>query len=226
MASFAILCLHGLVDNPFAENWAKPLLFMIPGFLIATEKPVTKPKSKPAVPLKFLVPLILIAGFTGFIVYQARVHPLLLANIGAVKMAQIDLGDFPAGEWDDGSDTAAYTESEQYFIDTIGIDPDNTTANYRLGLISMLCRDFERAAGYLEVAYSASSNHRGIIKSLGYCYTWLGRLDKAEVVLAKINETRAEMRTYAWWWQSQGYPQYAEWASQMAERLEAAELSQ
>jgi hypothetical protein len=64
----------------------------------------------------------------------------------------------------------------------------------------MLRTDFDAAVGYLEVANKYAPGHRGIIKSLGYCYVWLGDFDNAQRLLAEIPEASEELGIYVWWW--------------------------
>jgi lipopolysaccharide biosynthesis regulator YciM len=89
-------------------------------------------------------------------------------------------------------------------------DPSNRTANHRLGLISMLQEDFPSATAYLENARQEAPNHRGIIKSLGYCYAWAGDMEKAVLFLGKIPEAKDELESYIGWWAIQGRPDLAE----------------
>ncbi len=56
-------------------------------------------------------------------------------------------------------------------------------------MISMLRQDFPTAARYLEAANREAPDHRGIIKSLGFCYIWLGDLPAAGAQLSGIPET-------------------------------------
>ena len=83
----------------------------------------------------------------------------------------------------------------------------------------MLRGDFQSAAGYLETALEQAPEHRGIIKSLGYCYTWLGDVDKARPLLEEIPEARSELEVYVWWWDTQGRLDLSAHASEMASEL-------
>jgi len=83
----------------------------------------------------------------------------------------------------------------------------------------MLRRDFASAAANLEAAHQAIPNHRGVIKNLGYCYVWLGDIDKAQKLLDQIPEAQNEMKVYIWWWDTQGRPDLSENASSMVARL-------
>ena len=80
--------------------------------------------------------------------------------------------------------------------------------------------DFRQAIEYLEISHKLSPAHRGIIKSLGYSYTWLGEYEKALPLLEQIPEAKEELLTYIWWWQSQSQDDLAMKASNMFEDLE------
>jgi hypothetical protein len=64
-------------------------------------------------------------------------------------------------------------------------------------------------------------NHRGIVKSLGYCYVWLGDMEKSESFLVRITEAREELDLYVLWWGTQGRKYLAENASAMYSKLES-----
>jgi hypothetical protein len=149
-----------------------------------------------------------------------KILPLWYANLGAVQMSQVQLKDFPTGKWATGETVPHLARAETTLRTALQYDPHNQTANYRLGLISMLDQDFRMAAAHLETAYQAGPNHRGIIKSLGYCYAWLGDIDKAETLLDRIPEAQHEMQVYLWWWETQGRPDLSDRASQMVSRLD------
>ncbi|NIR64335.1 MAG: tetratricopeptide repeat protein, partial [candidate division Zixibacteria bacterium] len=85
---------------------------------------------------------------------------------------------------------ARYSDAENDFNHVVVLQSNQLTANYRLGLIWMARRDFQQAANYLETAITEAPEHRGVIKSLGYCYTWLGSYEKAQVLLAQIPESQ------------------------------------
>ena len=68
----------------------------------------------------------------------------------------------------------------------------------------MLRRDFKSAVMYLEIAHNRAPLHRGIIKSLGYSYVWMGEMEKAQPLLSQIPEASEELDAYVWWWGTQG----------------------
>ncbi len=144
------------------------------------------------------------------------------ANLGAVQMSQVELQKFPTNGWAGFEIVPALEGAQDSLRSAVEYDPSNETANYRLGIIFMLRQNFEVASQYLEAAQAKAPNHRGIIKSLGYCYVWLGNLDAAQLLLAKIPEAQTELDAYVGWWATHGRPDLSEKASMMAARLESS----
>jgi tetratricopeptide (TPR) repeat protein len=126
------------------------------------------------------------------------------ANLGAVPMAKVELAGFPTNRWTSPSVLPDLQQAESTLQAALQSNPANYTANYRLGLISMLRQDFISAAAYLEKANQVVPDHRGIVKSLGYCYAWLGDIEKASLLLDEIPEADNELKVYIWWWETQG----------------------
>ena len=151
-----------------------------------------------------------------------RVRAIWYANLGAIQMAQVELAGFPTGKWAESEILPDLETAETSLRSALQFDPTNRTANHRLGLIAMLRRDFESAVEYLEVAHNRTPEHRGIIKSLGYCYVWLGDIERAHIFLSEIPEARHELGVYDWWWSDRGRDDLSANAALMGSRLESA----
>ena len=169
-----------------------------------------------------MITLPVLALILTFGVNINKVMSLWYANLGAVQMSQVELENFPTGQWATSETAPRLEVAESTLHVALQYDSYNQTANYRLGLISMLRQDFKTAAANLETAYQEAPNHRGIIKSLGYCYVWLGDMDKAQTFLDQIPEAQNEMKVYIWWWETQGRLDLSERASLMRSRLDPA----
>ena len=142
------------------------------------------------------------------------------ANLGAIQMSQAELKNFPTSQWATSDTVHRLEAAESTLLAALRYEPYNQTANYRLGLISLLRQDFKTAAANLEAAHQQAPNHRGIIKSLGYCYVWLGDMDKARVLLEQIPEAQDELKVYIWWWGTQSRPDLSELASIAVSQLD------
>ncbi len=234
-ASFFVMLIHGLVDNVIYGRLGSPLIFVQTGMLVATNKSILQKgyRRQPGEnhqikhnPLSFrsvwklwgfgfltIICLVLAINFCRSLL------SLWYSNLGAVEMARVELTGFPAGKWEDGSNVAFLNHAERMFKKALLYDPNNHTANHRLGLIASLRRDFPSAVKYLEIAYRESMPNRGIQKVLGYNYTWIGQYDKAVEHLSHIPEARQELNIYAWWWGTQGREDLASSAEFVAARL-------
>jgi hypothetical protein len=148
---------------------------------------------------------ILIFGIAVLAAFNTgKIRSIWYANLGAVQMSQTELKNFPTNEWIGIEIVPALEPAEITLLHALQYDPVNPGVNYRLGLISMLRQDYESAVVYLETAHTRMPNHRGIIKSLGYNYVWLGDMKKAHPFLVQIPEAGEELDVYTWWWGTHG----------------------
>jgi tetratricopeptide (TPR) repeat protein len=85
----------------------------------------------------------------------------------------------------------------------------------------MIRQEFDKAVEYLALAYQLAPSHRGIIKSLGYCYLWLGDMDTAQGIFIQFPEVRNELDAYQSWWQNQDRADLVEKTNIMIRRMDA-----
>lgn len=168
----------------------------------------------------FTLPILALILLLG--VNTNKVMSIWYANLGAVQMSQAELKNFPTSQWVTAKTVSDLEPAESTLRVALRYDPENQTANYRLGLISMLRQDFKSAAANLGTAYQKTPNHRGVIKNLGYAYVWLGEFDKAQVLLRHIPEAQDELSVYIWWWGTQGRPDLSERASMMVSQMKTS----
>jgi hypothetical protein len=128
----------------------------------------------------------------------------LYANIGAVKMAQVELASWPARKWNEDTNITTLQSAQRWFERSLALDPMNETSHYRLGLIAMRAQDFQHSCTHLETAYAVNLDHPGLLKSLGYSYLWSGQLASGAQLLREIPESDHELLVYIGWWQNHG----------------------
>jgi lipopolysaccharide biosynthesis regulator YciM len=142
------------------------------------------------------------------------------ANLGAVQLAQVELERFPESGWLGRKIVNRLEKADASLRTALELDPLNRTANHRLGLISMLRQDFSSAVVYLNTAWEQAPQHRGIIKSLGFSYIWIGEPEIAVSFLKDVPETKKELDAYYFWWKEQGRDDLAGRAFAMRTALE------
>ncbi|MEO8357698.1 MAG: O-antigen ligase family protein [Chloroflexota bacterium] len=197
----------GVMDLHHSENKVVQLADVLPG--LSTSK------------VRTAVGILVVATFTILVLNINKLVSLWYANLGSVQMSKVELMHFPTNNWATTEIVPELETANASLHSALQYDPNNQTANYRLGMISMLRQDFRTASINLETAHKEAPNHRGIIKSLGYCYSWLGELDKAELLLERVSEAQNELDIYVWWWGAQGRHDLSVNAFQMASRLNA-----
>jgi hypothetical protein len=220
LASLLFLIFYGLPDNIISTVQTTPLLFILPGMIVATTRPaagVSQPVFKGWKPLAAAITasLLLLVVF-----FNQPVQAAWFANLGAVQMSKIELANFPAGQWT-GKSSSELSGAKALFEQAVQKDPSNPTANYRLGLLALGQQDFPSAVNFLETAFRGAPQHRGIQKSLGISYAWDGQLSAANTLLSGVAEAEAEMEVYSWWWDQQGRPDLAQNAGKVAAELAA-----
>jgi tetratricopeptide (TPR) repeat protein len=141
------------------------------------------------------------------------------ANLGAIHMARVQLAGWPTQQWEDGSTLPGLSSAEALFQKSLTLNPHNRTANHRLGLIAMLRQDFSAAAHFLDTAYQANPQHRGVIKSLGYTLVWEGEIERASELLRMIPEATQELESYIYWWNSFDRPDLSARALEARDQL-------
>jgi O-antigen ligase len=198
-----VAVVHGMVDN-YLYNGSGSMLALFLAGLVRSANPKRSPdvSSRPETSRGILALSILLLVLVAIPSYS-QICGMWFANLGAVQLAKVELAGFPESGWAGLGIVPKLQGAESALQVSLQFDPANLTANYRLGLIYMLRRDFESASKHLESARLTAPNHRGIKKSLGYAYLWRGELYQARQILAEFPEASEELDVYYWWWNSQ-----------------------
>lgn len=202
--SLIVAVVHGMVeDYLFNGNGAFLSLFLVALSVLVTrdenpDKPVISKIYRQMAGVWFVV-LVLLS-----VLFSKNIMSAWYANLGSVLMSRVELDGFPNNGWAGPAIASKLDEAEIALRYSLQLAPNNRTANQRLGMISMLRQDFASASEFLESAYKIAPEHRGVVKSLGYCYVWLGNFEKAALFLSGIPEAQEELDVYIWWWNAQG----------------------
>src|SRR5579859_4648095 len=223
-----VMGLHGLLDDALYGNRGTPLLLALVGLSVAWARAGSEGAGqsgqqragKPAPSRPNWVAAGAIAGMLGagalVVTFGPRLAAAWCANLGAVEMARVELAGWQTTPWDAPIPPAAFGPARSMFEQALGFDPANRTARQRLGLIAERGDNYPLAIEELGAAYRADPEHRGVAKSLGDDYVWLGQIERARNLLARIPEAAEQMDAYAWWWKEHGRQDRSTYAAQMA----------
>ena len=211
IALFALTAalVHGLVDDYLYNGNGALLLFALAGVAMMVGPTREAEGAREGAALRTAAGLALLGAALMMIFMPGKLLSAWYADLGSVRMAQMELRDFPHGGWPGPEMAAQLADAESALRASLQLNPENRTANQRLGLISMLRRDFKAAEGYLSTAYRISPGHRGVVKTLGYCRAWLGDTAGAAELLSQIPEAQEELDVYIWFWGAEGRPDLA-----------------
>ncbi len=214
-----ISIVHGMVDDYLYNGNGSLLALFLIGTSLFVKRAALHDEGFVA-QFDYRITGAVVALFVGVCLFNFNaIRSAWYADLGAVQMTRVELAGFPTNQWTDIKIVPQLKTAETSLYSALLYDRNNETANYRLGLISMLRQNYAAAAVNLAMAYKEVPDNRGIIKNLGYCYLWLGEMDKAKPLLEQIPEAREELGIYSWWWKTQNRADLADHASMMLSQL-------
>jgi lipopolysaccharide biosynthesis regulator YciM len=119
-------------------------------------------------------------------------------------MARSELAGWPASAASGTYPSVTDVEVRRLLLRAIELDPNNPTAQYRLGSLALVGNDFGEAVRRLALAHEQAPDHQGVEKSLGFAYLWAGEEQKGIQLLSHFPEAQTELRFYAELWRRQG----------------------
>ncbi len=224
LAALTVVLLHGFADDPLYGSNSLLLLFAFSGITTAITRlqflPITISGIRLS-PSTILLTVLIVLGLLVALVNRQPVKAAWNANIGALKMTQIELDDnWPSNRWQGDSKAQQLAAIEPEFHEALKADGANITALYRLGLIALARQDFDTAVKLLSEAQQLNPSHRGVRKALGFSALWGGEKAIAENILSSLPEAKNELGSYAGWWQQQDRSDLSTAALEMKQTLE------
>lgn len=226
IVAVTLMLVHGVVDVLLYFSRALPLMFIPFGLAVSALNPASAPPSlswSRRTRILLAGAGVVVFAFIGLLLASRRNELLAQwdANQGATRQAQIELPQYHFSDHilrvvrANADETPAF----DLFQKALVRDPNNRTANLRMGLIELDQQKFDAAVQHLEAAYHADPTNRASVKALGYAYVWTGKLDQAVRLLRGINEASIELQTAAGVWTQQKKPQLAQNANIVYQQL-------
>lgn len=214
--SLVVLLIHGLVDDVLYGSRAVLLLF-VPLALAAAElrrSDRLPSRAAWALPLAMVLLLGLALVFRGPILAQA------LANLGAVRQSQIELGAYSWPEWPIQDALRRATDLREpvgYFERALALDAGNTTANRRLGQIELSLGEYEEALQHLDAAYEAEPWSPTTRQLYGEALIANGRVEEGAALWSTVGQDLGQLEARVYWYGSIDDAERAAWIEQAAE---------
>jgi O-antigen ligase len=214
LASLTALVVHGAVDGGLYASKAALLLFAPLGMAYGlARESAARPEGDAR---RGTALLFLLAALAAGLLLLPAVRAAAQANIGALDQTRSELAAYhwPQVPLQDvlrrpgGVDLSA---AEARFRAALALDPENVTANRRLGQIALANEERVAARRYLNAAYAAGPAERPTRQMLGELAALDGDAAQAASLWRGIEFAGAGLQVRKWWYGSYlGQPQAAE----------------
>lgn len=210
-----IMLMHGLVDVPLYPDDQAMMLFMTFGLMV-TAGPVEKKAWPGWRKIQVLVGLG-VALLVVLFIWRKPLISSIYANIGSLDQTRQELSVYTWPEWpvqDEVRRTVDLTKATAWYEKALAYDPNNPTANRRLGMIALSRGDYTAALKYLEVAYKGTPGDNATRQLLGEAYIANGRLDEGAALWSGVNNGQSQLVLRAFWYEHIGDKERMEWMKQ------------
>jgi hypothetical protein len=155
--------------------------------------------------LAALAPFLLVAAAFFMVGGLAQLY----ANIGAVGQTQVELANYHWPQWPlqdlvRRKATQQLSLAEQLFHAALARNPDNVTAEWRLGEIALARGDYAQAEARLAHAFALAPDRRAIRQLLGEIYAIQGQNEQAIQMWLPLDLGQNQLQLRAWWYQMIG----------------------
>jgi O-antigen ligase len=195
--STLIIFLHGMLDDPLYSSRALPLLFVPIAFAVPYARQTTSQFTRRAVPA---------AGVVALIVCVLLWQPMLstiLSNWGALLQSREELSLYQWPEWSLQDQMRVETDLSEpiyYFEEALSRNPNNITANRRLGQIELSQGNFATALMHLDAVYQRMPWDNSARQMLGETYIVTGDARRGVALWSEVDNSNGQLNTRAYWY--------------------------
>jgi hypothetical protein len=210
--SLAIVLIHGTVYNWLYGRGA--LLLFVPLALVAQGIPQRRGQARQrrALGLLFLgLPLMLA------LLWPGRTLSMVHSNLGAIQQGRAELSVYEWPVWpiqDAVRPEVDMSRAISEFEQALALDPENPTANRRLGMIELSLGEYQDALMHLQAAYRVEPDSVNTRQFLGEALIVNGRLDEGQALWRNVNNEQGQLEARAFWYEYIGDIERAAWLRQ------------
>jgi hypothetical protein len=195
------MVLHGLVDDAFYGSRAVILLFAPLAFAVpALRQAGWVRRLNLAVAALALLVVALVAGVPAL-------RADALANLGAVEQGRAELGVYSWPEWRLQDEVRRQVElgpAIDRYEAALALDPENFSANRRLGQIALSLGNYDQALDYLQRAYADAPWDNAARQLYGEALIANGRVDEGRALWRTVNNGQGQLAARQFWYQYVG----------------------
>jgi hypothetical protein len=201
--SLVTVLLHGLVDNALYGNGV--LLLFVP---LAFAVPTRRQRNHRANRRPMLYLLICFGLAVGLaLLWSGKLLSLVYSNLGAVHQSQAELSVYSWPEWPIQDAVRRATDISKpvsEFERALALNPRNSTANRRLGMIELSLGEYEDALEHLEAAHAVEADSMTTKQLLGEALVVNGRLEEGRALWTGVSNELGQLQARASWYEHIG----------------------
>jgi tetratricopeptide (TPR) repeat protein len=214
LAALVALAVHGMTDAGIYVSRIAPVIFLPFGFAVAAwGTPVARrPGRGPTRPGLWLA--IGLACVVLLLMVLPSARAAWQANLGAVAQTRAELSVYDWPEWpiQDAvrrANPAILEPALRRYDAALELDPQNVTANRRLGQIELSLGRYAEAERHIAAAYTAAPGDRAGRQLLGEIKAISGATEEAAALWHSVNLAQRQPDSRQWWYNDIGEPEKA-----------------
>ncbi len=202
--SLITILLHGLVEDALYGSRAILLLFIPLAFVISYRLP-EKPYALRTTHYAILAGLVVL----GLVIWRRPLLSSVYSNLAAVQQSRAELSLYSWPEWplqDEVRRKIDLTRPINNYEQALALNPQNTAANRRLGMIELSLGRYADALTHLQVAYEQMAWDNGTRQLYGEGLIVNGRSAAGSDLWATVNNAQGQLDARTFWYQHIGDP--------------------
>jgi hypothetical protein len=214
--SLVIILIHGLVDDVLYGSRGVLLLFVPLAFAVPFLRQQAKARARW---LSWALPIGLILLVLVALLLRGPALSLLSSNLAAVHQSQAELSVYAWPEWPIQDEVRRQEELSLPIAEyerALALNPDNASANRRLGMIELSLGEYKDALAHLEAAYASEPNSATTRQLYGEALIANGRLEEGRALWAKVPNDLGQLEARVFWYEHIGDEERAAWMRQGA----------
>ena len=208
-AALTALVVHGTVDAGIIVSRLAPVALLPIGFAMGSGRilPAARTRRTTDVLIAGLIALLALAILPG-------TRAVVLANLGAASQTRAELSVYRWPDWPiqdalrrqapDAPPPVDLSPAIARYRSALALNPNNVTANRRLGQIELSQGDYEAARGHLETAYASAPWQRATRQLLAEAYAVTGQTQQAAELLNTVDLSQNQLGLRKWWYDVMG----------------------
>jgi tetratricopeptide (TPR) repeat protein len=205
--SLVTILLHGSVEDALYSSHFSMLLFLPLAFALPYPKSSSQTTRRP----RWLLPVVgMFLLLVVLLLWSRPIRSYAYSNLAAVQQSRAELSRYQWPDWpiqDAVRREIDLSRPIANYEQALALNPNNSTANRRLGQIELSLGDYEDALAHLLAAYEITPWDNATRQLLGEAYIVNGQVDEGTALWAEVHNGEDQLQLRAFWYDYIGDPE-------------------